>query len=353
MDFLRNTWYPAAWSEEVKRALFMRTILAEPVLMYRKEDGTAVAVNDTCPHRFAPLHKGKLIGDVVQCAYHGLQFNCAGACVKNPHGEGKIPAAAKIKTYPLVERFGMLWIWMGEAEAANPDSIPEFSCLDEPATFAYTAGHVIRMPLRYELVIDNLLDLTHAAYLHPENLGSDAVAHGVMSVTQSGNSLQIDNSYPDGEPAPVFVLTGACPAGENVDYWVNVKWMPPANMVFDAGVTPAGQPKSQGALLSSAQLLTPETANSSHYFWRVFRNYGKDSPELTAGIEAAVTQAFKTEDEPMIQAVQDRMNGRDLMDMCPVLLSTDSGAIRARRILKQLVDDEQTTRRLKTPPLVK
>lgn len=343
MRFLKNTWYAAAWSGEISRDLFTRTILSEPVLLFRKENGQAVAMGDTCPHRFAPLHKGKLIGDVVQCPYHGLQFDGTGKCVHSPHGDGKIPAAAKVKSYPLVEKHTLLWIWMGEESKADPQLIPDFSMLSDNAAYTYTAGHAMKMPLRYELVIDNLLDLMHAAYLHPENLGSAAVANGKMSVHQSGNSLQIDNLYPDGAPAPVFVATGACAANQNVDYWVNVRWDPPANMVFDAGVTAAGKSKSDGAILSSAQLLTPETEESTHYFWRVFRNYGRNNADLTLGIEAAVTQAFATEDEPMIAAVQERMHGKDLMDLNPVLLSTDSGAVRARRILAKMVLDEQAS----------
>jgi vanillate O-demethylase monooxygenase subunit len=339
MAFLRNVWYPFAWGEEVGRDLFGRTLLNEPIVAYRKEDGTAVALADTCPHRFAPLHKGKLVGDCVQCPYHGLQFNDSGACVHNPHGDGRIPVAAKVKSYPLVERDTLLWIWMGKPDEADPSTIVDFSCLNNKS-YAYTNGRVMRMPIRQELMLDNLLDLTHAAYLHPTNLGSAAVANGRMTVTQTGNTVLAKNLYPDGLPAAVFSATGACSADQPVDYWVDVRWDPPACMYFDAGVTPAGRPRSEGALLSSAQLLAPESETSTHYFWRVYRNYLCDQKELTAGIEAAVAQAFATEDEPMILAVQDRMAGRDLWALKPVLLSTDTGAVRVRRLIAQMFEEE-------------
>lgn len=340
MAFLRNVWYPFAWSEEVGRDLFPRTLLNEPIVAYRKEDGSVVAIADTCPHRLAPLHRGKLVGDCVQCPYHGLRFNESGACVHNPHGDGKIPVAARVKSYPLVERDTLLWIWMGKPEEADASTIVDFSFLNSKE-HAYTNGHVRRMPLRLELILDNLLDLTHAAYLHPTNLGSAAVANGRMTVTQSGNTVLARNLYPDGLPAAVFHATGACPADKPVDYWVDVRWDAPACLYFDAGVTPAGRPRSEGALLSSAQLLAPETDGSTHYFWRVYRNYLCDQPELTTAIEAAVAQAFATEDEPMIQAVQDRMAGRDLWSLKPILLSTDTGAVRVRRLLTQLSEAEK------------
>src|SRR4030088_1197768 len=98
--FLRNVWYVAAWANELEMGkLFARTILSDPVLLFRTADGTPAALADRCPHRFAPLHLGKLHGNVVECAYHGLRFDCSGVCVKNPHGSGVIPKAAVVKKY--------------------------------------------------------------------------------------------------------------------------------------------------------------------------------------------------------------------------------------------------------------
>lgn len=93
--FLLNAWYVAALSTDIgPEALFHRKLLDTSVMMYRKLDGTAVAVHDRCPHRFAPLHLGKRDGDDVACVYHGLRFNAEGQCTHNPHGDGRIPKAA-------------------------------------------------------------------------------------------------------------------------------------------------------------------------------------------------------------------------------------------------------------------
>jgi len=339
--FLRNVWYPLAWGTEVGDGLFHRTLLNEPIVAYRRGDGVAVALADTCPHRFAPLHLGKIVDDCVQCPYHGLRFDSAGACVHNPHGDHKIPATAKVRSYPLVERDTLLWIWMGDPGEANDASIPDFGFLCEPDRYTYTRPQVMHMPVSYDLILDNLMDLTHAAYLHPNNLGSPAVARGRMSVTQHGTSVLSENLYPDGLPAPVFPAVGACKPDEHVDYWVDVRWDAPASMYFDAGVTPAGRPRTEGAKLCSAQLLAPETETSTHYFWCQYRDFNRDAPGLTEAIEKAVTEAFATEDEPMILAVQQRMAGRDLWAMKPVLLTTDGGAVRVRRLMSQLLDRER------------
>jgi vanillate O-demethylase monooxygenase subunit len=161
-----------------------------------------------------------------------------------------------------------------------------------------------------------------------------------MDVTRQGTRLQINNLYPNGLPAPVFVGTGACAADLHVDYWVNVRWDPPGFMYFDAGITPTGRNRSEGIQLNSVQLLTPETPTSTHYFWRLFRNYRLNDSSLTTGIEQMVSNAFRTEDEAMIAAVQARMAGQELMELKPAMLLVDAGAVRARRILEELVRQE-------------
>lgn len=87
MSFLKNAWYCAAWAREITREPLSRTLLNQKLVFYRKADGTIVAMSDVCPHRFAPMHQGKLHGDVLACPYHGLQFGPDGRCVHNPHGE--------------------------------------------------------------------------------------------------------------------------------------------------------------------------------------------------------------------------------------------------------------------------
>src|ERR1700688_4281682 len=103
MEFLQNTWYLAAWSDRIKPGeLFPRMILNRPLVFLRRQDGSVVAMDDRCPHRFAPLSMGHAEGDRIVCGYHGLEFDSAsGACVRNPHNTGKIPAAARVRTYKV------------------------------------------------------------------------------------------------------------------------------------------------------------------------------------------------------------------------------------------------------------
>src|SRR5262245_28073206 len=125
--YLHNAWYVAAWSDDLADGqLLARTILKEPVVLYRTADGGVAALEDRCPHRFAPLHMGKIVkGDAVQCPYHGLEFDSSGACVLNPHGTKNIPPRARVRSYPVTEKHKAIWIWMGERE---PDlaKVPDF-----------------------------------------------------------------------------------------------------------------------------------------------------------------------------------------------------------------------------------
>ena len=335
MTFVRDLWYAAGWSEDVKRVPIPRTIIGDHVVLYRTVEGEVVALSDTCPHRFAPLHKGKLVGDAIECGYHGLRFSAEGACIHNPHGNGATPRAARLQRYPVQELNGLIWLWMGEPADADSSFIPSFPWLDDSA-YAFTSGHTMKMDLSCDLIVDNLLDLSHAAYLHPATLGAAQGTKDITSVTKSGTRIQSDRLIPNSPPAFVFTATGAAKADELVDYWANMRWDPPGTFYMDAGIVGTGGRKEDGRILSSVQIVVPSTATSSYYHWKMFRNYALDDAQVTAAIEAAVVQAFETEDEPMISAVQERMAGREFWSMKPLLLSGDSAAVQARRIMDTL-----------------
>lgn len=120
--FLQNAWYVAASEAELGEELYPVTLLNEPVVLYRKSDGTPVALEDACPHRKLPLSMGRRKGDDIECGYHGLTFDCSGSCVHAP-GSRRIPQGAKVRSYPLAVRYGLIWIWMGDLELADETKI--------------------------------------------------------------------------------------------------------------------------------------------------------------------------------------------------------------------------------------
>src|SRR5262245_9136944 len=171
MEFLLNAWYFAAWSADIRQGKpFPRTLLNRPLLFVRRENGPVAAFDDRCPHRAAPLSMGRLEGDRIVCGYHGLEFDFDGTCVRNPHPSGKIPPAARLRSYPVVERHSGVWIWFGD-HAADPSLIPDFSKLDDTGPSVTRRDHIV-MDAGYDLIVDNLLDCSHTSFLHDGLLGN-------------------------------------------------------------------------------------------------------------------------------------------------------------------------------------
>lgn len=338
MNYLRNTWYAAAWSGElVADKLLARTLLDEPLAFFRDDAGKAVALSDRCPHRFAPLSKGKIIDNTVQCPYHGLQFGTDGRCSRNPHGP--VPAVARVKSFPLLERYGLVWIWMGDAQKADASALADFSIFTDTDHYAVVSG-MLSIQANYELVIDNLLDLSHAQFLHPL-LGNPDSSDRVQLKTRVDGTTVWSLSDMPGEPvSQLFAMMW--PNKPNVgDKRANMRWDPPSNLFLDVGYAECGKAIGTGPSMPSAHILTPETERSTHYFWATARDSLRDDAQLSEKIRIGIGQAFLTEDAPIIAACQARMGTTDLMSLQPLLLKTDAAAVHARRILHKLIEQER------------
>lgn len=343
MSFLRNVWYAAAWGVEVKAgSLFQRTLLNEPVVFFRDTQGTAQAIADRCPHRFAPLGMGVHKGDAVQCPYHGLTFDGRGTCVHNPHGDGAIPRAAKVKAYPLVERHSLLWIWMGDTRLADAALIPDFSCMDDDNW--HVGKRYLHAKANYVLETDNIMDLSHIEFLHPTTLGGDGVKNALTSVKEDGNTVW-SNRQTVAEIMPGFLYSAwNIPQGTPVDRWIDVRWDAPANMLLFSGAVATGLPREQGVSTPIPHLFTPETETTTHYWFSVCfpKAMGEFAERFADEQVAAISQPFADEDLPMLEAQQRMMGDAGFWDLKPVLLIGDAGAIRARRVLDRLIAAEQS-----------
>ncbi len=165
MAFLMNAWYAAAWSHEIRDKPFRRVLLNQPVVLFRKQNGEALAFTNICPHRFAPLHLGTVVNDAIECPYHGLRFNSEGVCVFNPDGDGRVPPGERLQRFPLLERYGTLWIWLG-IDAADESKLPDFGFLTDPEHYKPVVG-LIEVNADYRFVLDNLRTLA-SHFLTPE-----------------------------------------------------------------------------------------------------------------------------------------------------------------------------------------
>lgn len=162
-----NCWYVIAVSDKVDRTLQTVKALGEPLVYYRREDGSPVVLDDRCAHRRYPLSQGMLKGDAIQCGYHGFTYEASGQCIWAPGvamsegQEAKLPFG--VRAYPCAERGPWLWVWMGDPELADPKDIPmpEVDLKSDATVYGYKMD-----PSNYMLVIENLLDLSHLHFLH-------------------------------------------------------------------------------------------------------------------------------------------------------------------------------------------
>ena len=342
MSFVRNSWYVAALSSEIEGdALFSRILLNEPVLLYRNTNGSISAMSDRCPHRFAPLHLGKRDKDTVACPYHGLMFDSSGTCIFSPHGDRQIPPLARLAKFNAVERYGAIWIWMGDEAQADPDLIPDYDFANEGVEDSYFEGY-LHSNAHYQLLIDNILDLSHADFLHPTLLAAGtAVTQQRPKVRDHGRGIKVSWEWENAPTMSVFAPGLPSDTG-NTDGWLWVEWEPVGSMMLHSGATPTGSAREQGVWLSAYHCMTPETEKSTHYFYGIRRNYCVD-PEMNKMIAGLTRTAFSTEDKPIIEAVQRYMGNADLWSLNPAILSSDVGAVRVRRATEKLLRAECRT----------
>ena len=331
---MKNAWYAVAWSTEVGQKLLERTILGESLVVFRQQDGTPVVMSNRCPHRFAPLHLGKLIGDCVQCPYHGLQFDSTGTCSHNPHGK---PIKGQLKTFPVVEKHNLIWMWPGDVTKADEQYIADFSCLSREESGFQTVSGVIEMDAHYELVSDNLLDLTHASFVHEGSLGSAAFFQAEREVKVEGTTVWSNLWCPNNTPPPVWDFRG----GKPVDHWLYIRWDAPAHMLLDVGATRPGGTRAEGMWVLGANILTPITDTSTRYFWAISRNFDVDNTEMDAQTAVGIDVAFGHQDKPMIEAQQKMMGDSTFQELKPRLMATDLGPMRVREVLRHLIEHNE------------
>lgn len=340
--FVRNSWYVAATAAELGRALLGRTLLGSPVVLYRKEDGTPVALEDRCGHRFINLSRGRLIGDRVQCGYHGLEYDCAGTCVKVP-GQASIPRAADIRAYPVVERWNFVWTWMGDADRADESLIPDLWKTNHPE-WCTIVGEALKVKGEYQLLIDNLLDPSHVSFVHHTTLGTSVVADIPQKVTMQDGHVRVTRWVLDSPPAPIYAKLGGFHAEQHVDRWQIMTCTAPAMVEVDMGSciagtgAPAGD-RSKGIELRAFNLVTPETDDSATYFWTHVRNFALGDAAVSDMIREQFLIAFR-EDLAVIEGVSDGL--KRYPRLAPVQLAIDGGPQRARHVVDRLVAAEQS-----------
>jgi vanillate O-demethylase monooxygenase subunit len=349
--FLRNCWYVASVSREVGRQPRAVRLLDEPVVLYRRQDGSPVALEDACPHRKLPLSMGRIKGDAIECGYHGLTFDGCGTCIEAPTQE-RIPAMAKVRSYPVQDRYGLLWIWMGEPEQAEHTPVLQIDNHDHP-DWHMTAGDSLPCKCHYLWLVDNLLDPSHVAWVHRSTFAASGTEDTPLQV-QSDEHGVICSRWMYGRPPPPFyapLVKFEGPADRLQHYEVRV----PSIAINRSTFAPAGlggpDAKDDPRIyrMVSYNFLTPVDADNTLYFWLQHRNTDAHDQGLTERIAAGAKAAFE-EDRHILEAVHQGMKHK----RTPAIgLLLDTGAARLRKMLAERIAAERgpaTTRNTTESP---
>ncbi|MCW2723428.1 MAG: oxidoreductase subunit alpha [Frankiales bacterium] len=335
MEFARDQWYVGAFAHEVGREMLARTVLGEPIVLYRTGDGRPIGLADRCVHRRFPLSASRLDGDNVVCGYHGFTYDSGGTCVAVP-GQQRIPRAAKVPGYPVVEQDSFVWVWIGEPELADPADIPRAPWLDDPA-WTVVRG-MAPLSARYDLLVDNLLDLSHETYLHGGYIGTPEVAATptTTSVDEEAGVVRVSRRMSDVE-CPAFYARSTGIQG-NIDRWQDIEYHAPCLYLLHSRIAPAGiVVEGDDSAASHAEIvyaITPSTATTTYDFWAVARDFARDDSSVSDFL-ADNQQAVVMQDVVALNLLE-TVIATEPEGYRELSIDIDTGGLAARRILKRL-----------------
>ena len=331
--FVLAQWYVVAFAEELGSAPLGRTVCDQPIVLFRGEDGSVAAIDDRCSHRRYPLSQGKIVRDRLQCGYHGACFDRDGKCVAIP-SQDAIPASFHLRAYPVRERDGVIFVWTGDPKDADPALIPDWRVNAAPDWATVRGLH--RFPANYQLVLDNLLDLTHVQFVH-KNLGGSGVAENPLEFAVADDVVHTFRMMRDVELPGIFKALGK---NGRFDRWQKQIVRAPSYVYFEAGAEPAGSnnpPREPHHIV--IQGITPESATSTLYFWAASRHFAIDDAAISERLRAITVDAFD-EDVAVLTAQQQSIDA-DRSGRALNAFACDAAGLAVRRIVARKIAAER------------
>lgn len=338
-DFVYKAWYVACLSHELTQALKAMTLLSQAVVLYRDTSGVPVALEDACPHRKLPLSMGRLKGDHVECGYHGLTFDRNGTCIEAPTQE-RIPAFACVKSFPVAEKWGLIWIWMGPADMARHEDIPQIDHFNDPA-WHITPGDSFLCRCHYLWLVDNLLDPSHVAWVHRSSFAGGGTDKTELMITSDEQSIVCSRWIQNQDPPPFY--SSLVKFSGHADRLQHYEVRYPSWAINKTVFTPAGRggvdfdlQDPQTYMMVSHHFLTPVDADNTLYFWLQHRNTDPHNQDITARNAEGAKMAF-LEDKNVLEAVHQGMKkntGR------VATMGVDAAALRFRQGIQKLIAKE-------------
>ncbi len=339
--YVRNAWYCAGFSRDFGEGLVTRRIMEEDIVLYRTEDGRLAALEDLCPHRFLPLSMGRRVGDALQCGYHGMTFGADGKCVRVP-GQTTIPESARVRRYPVEERHGVVWIFMGDPAAADPARIFDLPAFTEPG-WAVHHGEALEIAANYLNVAENLVDPAHISFVHPTTLGSAASEDVPVETRKDGNTIVTWRWIRDAPPVGFFQAFGGFSG--NVDRWHYYYMHAPNVAAIDFGSAAveanlAEDERDSGVRLWALHFLTPVDRHHTVDWWMHLRNTALDVPGIEEKMDGLFRAAF-AEDKEVLEAIEEKE--RQVGERRQVRIAVDLGPSLYRKAIADMIAAEEGT----------
>lgn len=356
--FLHDAWYMATTSDDLDAdGKIGLTMLNQPVVIYRRTDGTAVALENRCIHRMAPLSLGRVEGNNIRCMYHGMLFDETGRALEIP-AQDMIPEKACIRNYPIAEKNGWIWVWMGDPSKADLALLPPVYGIRDSGWLM--PSDRLDYACNYQLINDNLTDLGHLSWVHIQSFGADSSwSNTPVEITQLPRGVRFNRWLRNIAPIPPL---GKAAAHERVDHWTGLEYHVPGVFHFYNALYPVGtaeryagqEPdREDDALLYdhySQQAVTPMTNETTRYTfsWGPSKRLG--TPEEAEIMRKILGSAF-LEDKIMIEA-QQKIIALDPA-RAPMPIVHDKGVVLFQRLMQRLMRQERgESASSETPELV-
>jgi vanillate O-demethylase monooxygenase subunit len=332
--YLRNEWYVAALSQEIQESPLARTLLGESLVLFRTASGKVAVMDNRCPHRGAPLASGEVVGESLVCGYHGFSFSTTGRCNHIPGG-AVIPAKACVRSYPVVDRWGWVFVWMGDPERVDEALLPDFKWTAEPGWAG--GSDYLYVKSNYNLVRDNLLDLTHARFVHKKTLATSAVTDTPIRTSVDGRIVSVERDMLNIEPSPFFKKIPGFKG--RVDHRQCIRFYPASYISINTTVTAvAGEDDDRVAMFYVLNAMTPETDKTTHYFWALVRNFAPED-EAVSRMQHELNKNTFQEDVDILEQQQVLLDTAPA-NWLPVAVPSDGGCVQAGRLMKRLLAQE-------------
>lgn len=348
----KNCWYVVGIPKDFEKdTLHGREVCGRPIVIWRTDEDEILAFDDRCAHKRFPLSKGRLMDDgTLECAYHGMRYDVTGHAVIIPsHPTGPISPKAKLKSFPVIEQDGLVWLWPGDPDKSRerkPPRTPEVADKDWESVI----GDPIETPANFMLLIENLLDITHFYPLHDGNIGD---------VENSKIPIDLEEGEVDGNQ---YVKT--IRRVKNYDQppylsdWFHYETVdrehthcmqsPAFTRVVMRNAPPGKLDKGlhKGSVERGYVLMHSHTpVNNRKHIWRWYLNapadhMSKGDPDMKAARRAAMMFPSVVEQDYFALEQQQAMMEYPDDGYQEVFLTPDKGLRRARQIVREMLREE-------------